>query len=80
MTARLTPEHFRKLLSERIFILDGAMGTMIQQHRLEELQQQLDLLKATRGAGTNEVDKQALEKRINQYLREIDKCIALLNE
>jgi 5-methyltetrahydrofolate--homocysteine methyltransferase len=36
MTARLTPDHFRKLLSERIFILDGAMGTMIQQHRLEE--------------------------------------------
>ncbi|MCG7856003.1 hypothetical protein [Flavihumibacter sp.] len=52
----------------------------LQQHRLEELQQQLDLLKATRGAGTNEVDKHALEKRINQYLREIDKCIALLNE
>ncbi|MDR6985462.1 5-methyltetrahydrofolate--homocysteine methyltransferase [Rheinheimera pacifica] len=36
MTARLTPDHFRKLLSERIFILDGAMGTMIQQHRLDE--------------------------------------------
>ncbi|HEY0921352.1 homocysteine S-methyltransferase family protein [Rheinheimera pacifica] len=36
MTARLTPDHFRKLLSERIFILDGAMGTMIQQHHLEE--------------------------------------------
>jgi 5-methyltetrahydrofolate--homocysteine methyltransferase len=36
MTARLTPDHFRKLLAERIFILDGAMGTMIQQHRLEE--------------------------------------------
>lgn len=36
MTARLTPEHFRELLSQRILILDGAMGTMIQQHRLEE--------------------------------------------
>ncbi|WP_306660301.1 homocysteine S-methyltransferase family protein [Rheinheimera maricola] len=36
MTARLTPEHFRQLLSQRIFILDGAMGTMIQQHCLEE--------------------------------------------
>ncbi|MBU2113284.1 MAG: homocysteine S-methyltransferase family protein, partial [Gammaproteobacteria bacterium] len=36
MTARLTPDHFRELLATRIFILDGAMGTMIQQHRLEE--------------------------------------------
>jgi 5-methyltetrahydrofolate--homocysteine methyltransferase len=36
MTVRLTPAHFRALLDQRIFILDGAMGTMIQQHRLEE--------------------------------------------
>ncbi|WP_370304650.1 homocysteine S-methyltransferase family protein [Rheinheimera baltica] len=36
MTARLTPEQFRQLIAQRIFILDGAMGTMIQQHRLEE--------------------------------------------
>ena len=27
---------FEKLLSERILIMDGAMGTMIQRHRLEE--------------------------------------------
>lgn len=36
MTARLTLDHFRELLLKRIFILDGAMGTMIQQHRLSE--------------------------------------------
>lgn len=37
MTAvRLTPDRFRQLLREKILILDGAMGTMIQQHRLEE--------------------------------------------
>ncbi len=29
-------EHLERLLRERIVILDGAMGTMIQQHRLEE--------------------------------------------
>ena len=34
--ARLTPEQFRQLVAQRILILDGAMGTMIQQHRLEE--------------------------------------------
>ena len=26
----------KKLLSERILIIDGAMGTMIQRHKLEE--------------------------------------------
>lgn len=36
MTARLTTEQFQHLLTERILVLDGAMGTMIQQHRLEE--------------------------------------------
>jgi 5-methyltetrahydrofolate--homocysteine methyltransferase len=29
-------EHLQKLLRERIVILDGAMGTMIQQHKLDE--------------------------------------------
>ena len=29
-------EHLQHLLSERIVILDGAMGTMIQQHKLDE--------------------------------------------
>ena len=28
--------NFTKLLSERILFLDGAMGTMIQRHKLEE--------------------------------------------
>ena len=27
---------FRRLLTERILVLDGAMGTMIQRHRLDE--------------------------------------------
>ncbi|MDH5217095.1 MAG: methionine synthase [Gammaproteobacteria bacterium] len=30
------PEQFKKALEERILILDGAMGTMIQRHKLEE--------------------------------------------
>ncbi|MFN3873776.1 MAG: methionine synthase [Ignavibacterium sp.] len=31
-------EYFKKLLSERILVLDGAMGTMIQRHKLTEEQ------------------------------------------
>jgi 5-methyltetrahydrofolate--homocysteine methyltransferase len=32
----LTPEALRALLAERILVLDGAMGTMIQQYKLQE--------------------------------------------
>ncbi|ULQ52584.1 hypothetical protein [Flavihumibacter fluvii] len=52
---------------------------LLQQHRIETLEKQLELNRVIRPE-MNEKDKQALEKRINQYLREIDKCIALLNE
>lgn len=35
-TSRLTPEALGQQLDKRIFILDGAMGTMIQQYQLDE--------------------------------------------
>jgi CHASE3 domain sensor protein len=43
------------------------------------LQQQTDILKASTGL-MNAADKKAFEKHINQYIREIDKCIGLLSE
>lgn len=43
------------------------------------LQQQVDILKASAGQ-MNAADKKAFEKHINQYLKEIDKCIGLLSE
>jgi 5-methyltetrahydrofolate--homocysteine methyltransferase len=33
---KTTVENFKKLLSERILVIDGAMGTMIQRHKLTE--------------------------------------------
>lgn len=51
----------------------------LQQQRLEDLERQLEVVKVTRPQ-MSEKDRQALEKRINLYLREIDKCIGLLNE
>lgn len=45
---------------------------------IQNLQQKVDTLKI--GAGNlNESDKAALGKKIDGYLKEIDKCIALLN-
>lgn len=53
--------------------------SQVQQGRIEQLEKQLEINRAIRPEMTAQ-DKTALEKRINQYLREIDKCIALLNE
>jgi hypothetical protein len=50
-----------------------------QQKGLDILKQQLDIIKL--GAGEmNEQDKKEFEKRINTYLKEIDRCITLLGE
>jgi hypothetical protein len=46
--------------------------------QLQVLQQQVDVLKLG-VSGWNDQEKEELEKRIDVYLKEIDKCIALLN-
>ncbi len=51
----------------------------IQQKNTEELKQQVSVLKLNAGE-MNEADKKEFEKRINSYLKEIDRCIALLGE
>ena len=43
------------------------------------LKQQVDVLKLNAGE-MKEADKKEIEKRINSYLKEIDRCIALLGE
>ena len=47
--------------------------------RLEQLQQQVEILKASKGE-MNPSEKKTLERRLGQYIREIDRCIALLGE
>jgi len=47
--------------------------------KTESLQQQVEILKASTGQ-LDETSKKDFEKRINQYLKEIDRCIALLGE
>ncbi len=47
--------------------------------RIRILQEQQYMLKAAAG-NLNEPDKKAFEQSINKYIREIDKCIALLSE
>jgi hypothetical protein len=46
---------------------------------LEQLRQQVEILKVSKGE-MNEAEKKTFEKRLGQYIREIDRCIALLGE
>lgn len=50
-----------------------------KEQSLHAMQQQLDALKLGAGGMLNENEKAALGKRIDGYLKEIDKCLALLN-
>ncbi len=45
----------------------------------EKFRQQTEVLKLS-NKSLEDGDKKMLEKRLNQYVREIDKCIALLQE
>lgn len=50
-----------------------------QLHLAEQLELQVGILKTVSGR-MNETDKKAFEKNINHYLKDLDKCIALLSE
>ena len=50
-----------------------------QQKKMEELKQKVDILRLNAG-DMSDIDKKEFEKRINSYLREIDRCIVLLSE
>jgi hypothetical protein len=47
--------------------------------QVEQLKQQVEILKVKKGEMPLE-EKALLEKRLSQYIREIDRCIALLAE
>ncbi len=54
-------------------------NTALLQKTSNILKQQVNVLKLG-GGEMNEADKKAFEKQINVYLKEIDKCIALLSK
>ncbi|TDO26721.1 hypothetical protein [Sediminibacterium goheungense] len=59
--------------------LEKSQQQMVQRdEQILGLQQQVDALKLGTSAQSPE-EKALLEKRINGYLKEIDKCLALLN-
>ncbi|MDQ3683546.1 MAG: hypothetical protein M3352_10830 [Bacteroidota bacterium] len=46
---------------------------------IEELQQQSSILKLASGEMSDK-DKKNFEKKINQYIKEVDKCISFLSQ
>ena len=51
-----------------------------QQITIEQLNNQLQLIKITKFADKdNEIERTELKKTINEYIKEIDNCIKLLN-
>ncbi|MEQ1677742.1 MAG: hypothetical protein ABL876_13620 [Chitinophagaceae bacterium] len=52
---------------------------LAQQKNADELKQQVSILKLNAGE-MSAADKKEFEKRINGYLKEIDRCIAQLGE
>jgi NAD-dependent SIR2 family protein deacetylase len=52
---------------------------LVYQQNIDDLKQQVEVLKITSG-NWDETDKKEFEKRIHNYIKEIDRCIALLSE
>ena len=50
-----------------------------QQETMEHLKQQVDVLKYSNGE-MSETDKKEFEKKINTYVKEIDRCIVMLSQ
>jgi cell division septum initiation protein DivIVA len=57
----------------------SAKQSSTHQQTIEILRQQVEVLKISSG-NWDEQDKKEFEKRINHYIKEIDKCIALFSE
>ena len=60
--------------------LEQATNQTVQlQKSMDDLKQQVNVLKLNAGDMT-EADKKEMERKINGYIKEIDRCIALLSE
>ncbi len=60
--------------------LEAATVKISEQQKIaDELKQQVSIMKLNAGE-MGDADKKEFEKRINAYVKEIDRCIALLGE
>ncbi|MBO9199043.1 MULTISPECIES: hypothetical protein [Niastella] len=71
----LQKEH-DQLSREVVTLRDKEKARLI---RIDELEMKMTALQTVTGQ-LNDGEKKEVEKRINRYIREIDRCIALLSE
>jgi hypothetical protein len=80
---QLLLKNYSTLKKENIRLKEELGKTRVQaeqyQKNIDVLKQQVNVLKLGTGE-MNETDKKEFEKRINSYIKEIDRCIALLGE
>ncbi len=87
---RRIQEKLQQLLRQRDLLLkeNGKLKEEVRQllqdqtgnaKRLEQLQQQVEIGRVSKAA-MSEGEKKELEKRLGQYIREIDRCITLLGQ
>ncbi len=69
----------KQVLQQQELIASLKLKEDDQQKKIRLLEEQQYILKSAAGK-LNETDKKAFEQTIGKYLREIDKCIALLSE
>ncbi len=74
-SAALQKENAR--LKDQLRNMESA--AVVQHDTIETLKQQTEILKYSAGE-MNITDKKEFEKRINFYIKEIDRCIALLGD
>ena len=51
-----------------------------KEQKIEELENKLKMIKIAENLPTGNEDKQQIKKKINTFVKEIDKCIAMLND
>jgi chromosome segregation ATPase len=74
---------YNMLLSEKKDLLKKVEELKNQKEQqtilIDELQQKLQLLKAAKSE-LSEDEKKAFEKRLTEYIKEVDRCIVMLSE
>ncbi len=63
----------------RLTVANLQTARELETEKISKLEQQVSILKSSIGQ-MKEPDKKIFEKQINQYIKEIDKCIGLLSE
>lgn len=69
----------KKCTQQQTVISDLTRKQEENEKKIKLLEEQQLILKSAAG-GLNVADKKAFEQTLNRYIREIDKCIAMLSE